>query len=143
MVSASTKFDAIKVVQEVVLFHTQDDGSDVAARTFEPVYTVNGASCTVIAVEVVCVDAPDGGDKQFTADVKKMSQASPSPASILYEPITVDSTVSDGEVSAAVITSASLSDGDTIGVTITPSGSTGNQGQGVIVAITLQKYAAA
>lgn len=111
----------------------QADGSDVASVT-EQLHIARKAG-TVVAVEVQCIDAPSGGDKQFTVDIRKYDDGAPTPATILYEAITIDSTISDGEVVAGTITDTTYSDGDGFVVVVTASGSTGTQGQGLSVVV--------
>jgi hypothetical protein len=143
MVSASAAIAAAKIIHEIVVPYFQADGADIAATAFIPLITINGAGCTLISADVVCIDAPEGGDKKFTVDVKTCTQASPTPASILYEPVEYDNTKADCEIATGVITSGDIADNTTVGIDVDVSGSTGNQGQGLIVTLTFQKQAAA
>ena len=106
---------------------------------------VDGEDCgrlpTVVAVDVVCVDAPSGGDKAFTVDVLKANEGTPTPATILSGTVSYSSTQSDCDVEPGTISSASLADGDTLLVQVALSGSTSTQGQGLVVTITLREDA--
>ena len=136
----ATGIDSDKLEHRHGLNYKQDDGSDVVAAIV-PIYLVKGATATIKSIQVASVDAPEGGDKAFTVDLKKANEGTPTPASVLSSVITIDSTVSDCEVKAGTISSASLVAGDTLLAVIAVSGSTGNQGQGVIVTVTIDEDA--
>lgn len=142
MVSAGTPIAAAKLKHEIVVTYYQADGTDVAATSFIPLVTINGIGCELISADVVCVDAPEGGDKKFTVDVLKCNQGSPTPASMLYEPIDYDNTKADAEVATGIIPTADVAANDTVGVQVAVSGSTGNQGQGFVLTLTFHKQAA-
>ncbi len=146
MIASSAGVDADKLEHQHVLTYKQDDGTDIAAAIV-PIYTVRGATATIIECEVVCIDAPDGGDKHFTVDLKKCNEGSPSPATVLDTILDSDtygtgvSEAADCEVGTAVISSATLAAEDTLVVVIAIAGSTGNQGQGLVVTVTLREDA--
>ncbi len=131
---------ATKLEQQYELKYGQDDGSDIVAAT-SSIHVVRGVSGLVVEVEVVSQTAPTGGDKQFTVDVLTASQAAPSPSSVLQAVITVDSAIADYEVVQGIVDAGTLADGDTIIVVVTPSGSTGSQGQGLVVTVTIREAA--
>ena len=79
--------------------------------------------------------------KQFTVDLKKCNQGSPTPATILSSAITYSSSQADCEVVAGTISSGTLADGDTLVVEVAVSGSTGTQGQGLVVTVTVREDA--
>lgn len=135
--------DAAKLEHEIVVSYYQEDGTDIAATSFVPLITINGSGCELISADVVCVDAPEGGDKKFTVDVLKCNQASPTPASMLYEPVDYDNTKADAELATGVIPTPDVAANDTVGIQVAVSGSTGNQGQGLVVTLTFHKQAAA
>ena len=100
-----------------------------------PIHTVRGATATILAIEVACVDSPSGGDKAFTVDLKKADQDVPTPATVLSGVINYSSTQADCEVETGTISSSSLVAGDSLLAVIAVSGSTGVQGQGLIVTV--------
>ena len=139
-VAASAGIAATKLEHQHALVYRQADGTDVVSETM-PLWTCRGSSATAVAIEAVCLTAPAGGDKQVTVDLKKCNQASPTPASILASTITIDSTKSDAEVITGTIDTADLSDGDTLVIEVTASGSTGTQAQGLVVTVTVREDA--
>lgn len=140
-VSPAADIDPSKLGHQHMITYHQADGTDVAAAIV-PVYTARGAG-QVIDVDVVCVDAPDGGDKAFSVDIKKANQSSPSPATILSAVVDYADADSDMQVKEATIdtTKDDYADGDTLFVVVAVSGSTGTQGQGLVVTITLREDA--
>lgn len=126
---SSTKLEHRRAVQ-----YWQAGGSDIVAASV-PIHTVFGATATLVAVEVVAVTAPTGGDKAFSVDLKKGSQASAF-ASVLTGAIAVNNTHADRQVVAGTLASTALADGDTLQVVVAVSGSTGSQGQGLLVTVT-------
>ena len=131
---------AINAQQQKTIKYHQADGSDIVAAIV-PVHIVRGLTGTIEAVDVACVDAPSGGDKEFSVDVLIANAGSPSPASILSAVIEYSASQSDCEVEAGTISSAAVSVGDVILVQVAVSGSTGTQGQGLVVTITIREDA--
>lgn len=125
------------ISSQFVVRYSQADGSDVASAT-EAVHCVYGDTVTVVGVEVQPQTAPTGGDKQFTVDVQK-SAAAAAYATILSAVVTVDNTSVDRTVQAGTLSTTTASDGDSFRVVITASGSTGSQGQGVVVTLILKE----
>lgn len=146
MMQESMGFSASKQEHQYPLNYKQDDGSDIVAA-IAPIYIVRGATAEIIECEVVCVDAPEGGDKKFTVDLKKCNEGSPTPATVLDAVLDSDTygagvvEASDCEVGTAIIDSADLVVGDTLVVVVAVAGSTGNQGQGLIVTVTIREDA--
>ena len=139
-VSLTAKINATKLGHQHAVRYSQTDGSDVVSEKL-PIHTVRGVNGSVIELEVIVVAPPSGGDKQFTVDLTIANQASPTPVSILSAPITVDSAKAAFEVLTATISSAALLSGDTLQVEVTASGTTGNQGQGVVVTTNIREDA--
>lgn len=137
-IASDAAIAATKLIHQVPIHYSQADGSDVVAAIV-PVHTVYGTTGTIVGVEAVCVDAPSGGDKKFTVDLKKCNAGSPTPATVLTGVIDYVNGTNDCTVLAGSISSASLADGDTLVVEIAVSGSTGSQGQGLIVTVTIQE----
>jgi len=139
-VAGDAAIAATKIEQQYPIRYTQDDGTDVAAAIV-PVYTVRGVSATIVEVDVVCIDAPEGGDKEFTVDVGKCNAGSPAPATILTGVVEYDVDTPDCTVLEGTIDTAALAAGDTLVVTVAVSGSSGNQGQGLVVTVTIREDA--
>lgn len=134
---AAAGIEATKIVHQHALSYSQAGGSDVVSATV-PVHIFRGAA-EIIAVEVVPIVAPTGGDKQFTVDVQ-LGNAGSAFASILSAVVDVDDAGStDRTVMAGTITTDDAADGDTLQVVVTASGSTGSQGQGVIVTVWIRE----
>ncbi len=68
MIEAGAAIAASKLVHRYNARHGQKGGTDVASETMG-VHTFRAAG-TIVAVEVVPLVAPTGGNKQFTVDVK-------------------------------------------------------------------------
>lgn len=139
-VASDAAIEAAKLEHQYAIRYSQADGSDVVA-VIVPVHIVRGNTATIKDIEVVCVDAPSGGDKALAVDLKKANEGSPAPASVLSSAIAYSATQSDCEVEPGTISSASLADGDTLLVVVTVSGSTGTQGQGLVVTVTIREDA--
>ena len=110
--------------------YQQSPGADVAAAT-SYFYTA-AASGTLSGVDVFVDTAPAGGDKHFTVDVKKSSGGGAF-ATVLTAVVNISSTTSTRSVTAATIASGPYSAGDTFQIVLTPAGSSGSQGQGLLV----------
>jgi len=134
-IASGDPIDADKLSNRHAQSYFQADGSDVAAAIV-PIAVIRGTTGTLKSIEVSCVDAPSGGDKAFTVDLLVADETTPTPASVLSAPVSYSSTQSDCEVEAGTITSADLEVGDTLLVQVAVSGSTGTQGQGLVVTVT-------
>ncbi len=128
-----------KQVHRYVIPYGQASGSDVASAT-QVVHVCQGAG-TIKAIEIVPDTAPTGGDKQFTVNVLN-GDASTSYTTVLSSVVTVNSSSTTRTIQAGTISSATVADGDSIQVVITASGSTGSQGQGFGLTITIDEAAA-
>jgi len=140
-VSASADISASKVEQQYSITYRQDDGADVVGA-IAPIHIVYGATASLMAVKVACVDAPSGGgDKAFTVDVRRANQGTPSPATVLTGVVTINNGRADCEVVSGTVASASLVSGDMLLVVVSASGTTGVQGQGLIVTLIVREDA--
>jgi len=139
-ITSSAGLDATKLEHQHCIPYFQADGTDVAAATV-PVYICRGATAEIVAIQVSCVDAPSGGDKAFTVDLQKADEGTPTPATVLSSTISYSSTQSDCEVEPGTISSADLITGDQLLVVVAVTGSTGTQGQGLVVNITIREDA--
>lgn len=117
--------------------YVQVGGTDVVDAT-QTIYLATGAG-TIEAVEVRPETAPTGGDKAYTVDVKKAANASTSFASILSAPITMNSSDANGTLNTGTLSTTTYSDGDAFQVVVDATGSTGSQGQGLILLVKLRE----
>lgn len=131
-VVASAGIDASKVIHRHAIRYAQASGSDVASAT-QLVHTFRNTA-TIVAVEVVTSTAPTGGDKAFTVDVQ-LGNSSTAFATILSSPVTVNSSTSSRAVTLGTLSTSAAADNDTLQVVIAASGTTGSQGQGVLVSV--------
>lgn len=129
---ASAGIAATKVVHQHAISHEQAGGTAVVAQTVAK-HIFRGAA-EIIAVEVVPLTVPTGGDLAYTVDVQK-GNASSAFASILSSVVTVNSSSTTRTIQAGTITTDDAADGDTLQVVVAVSGSTGTQGQGFVVTI--------
>jgi len=141
MVSSSAAIAVSKQVNRVLAEYRVADGTNVAATSGDgvPIYTctqTNGA--TLKSVTVVCPDAPSGGDLAFSVDVQKADESAAA-ATVLSGTISYSSTQSDYEQESGTISTATIDDGDTLLVQVAVSGSTGTQGQGLIVQLEIEE----
>jgi hypothetical protein len=139
-ISAAAGIVATKLQHQHTLNYRQNDGSDVVAAIV-PLMIVRGVAAEVVDIEVVCIDAPSGGDKTFTVDLGVSNAASPAPATILTTPRTYPNATADATVLVGSIATAALAAGDTLVLTVAVSGSTGTQGQGLVVTVTVREDA--
>lgn len=132
--SATHRLATAKQIHRIDLHYQQADGTDVATDT-QLMRICRGAG-ELLAVKVRPMTAPTGGDKQFTVDVKKAAEASGTFASMLNAVVTVDNTaVDDTVIDATLAATPTTAAEDVIEVVVTASGSTGSQGQGLIVSL--------
>ena len=139
-VTSGADIDADKLEHQHAIEYQQADGSDVVAATV-PIHIVRGVSGMIVDIEVVCQHSPSGGDLAFTVDLQKANEGSPVLTTVLTGVITIDSTISEYEVEPGTINLANLAAGDTLALVIAVSGSTGSQGQGLIVTTTIREDA--
>jgi len=137
MIAAAAAIGTAKQIHRYAVSYSQADGTAVAAAIV-PVHVVRGATGTIAAVEVSCMDAPSGGDLTFTVDVG-IQAAGEALATVLTGVRTYPNATADGTVLAATVDDGTLADGDTVAVTIAVSGSTGVQGQGLVVTIAIDE----
>jgi hypothetical protein len=139
-VSPVAKIQASKLQHQHAVRHTQVAGADIASKT-EDIYIVRGVSGTVVGVQVAASTAPTGGNKLFSVDLLKGSQASAF-ATLLTGVITYDNTKTNREVaSGTLVGSPTVAAGDTLRIVVAASGSTGSQGQGLVVTVQVREDA--
>lgn len=132
--SSTNRLASEKVVHRVDLEYSQVNGTSVVSET--KLLRLCRASGTVLGVKVRPTTAPTGGDKQFTVDIQKASDASGSWTSLLNAVVTVNSSSADNTLQTATLAATpTTAANQAIRVVITASGSTGTQGQGVLVQV--------
>ncbi len=137
-VNAGAAIDADKLQHRHALNYAQADGSDVVTAT--QLLHVCRAAGMVVDVEARVTTAPTGGDKQFTVDIQKAVDGG-SFSTILSAVLTFGG--SDNTLQTATLSGTpTLADGDALRVVITASGSSGSQGQGVVVTVNIDEDAA-
>ena len=131
-VKAGAAISDTKIVHKFTPEHRQASGTDVvtAEAVVHVVRSVNGG--TLREVVIVTDAIPAGGDKQYTVDVH-VGNASTAFATVFSGVITVNSSSAARTVYPATLTSNALAQNDLVKVIVTASGSTGTQGQGLIV----------
>jgi len=141
MVNAAAAIAATKVVHQFPVSYKVPDGTTVAATSGDgvPIHIVNASGgATLVAVEVSCTDAPSGGDLTFTVDIQK-ADAAAAAATVMTSVITYPNATADYTVRPGTITTSAFDDGDTVLVQVAVSGSTGTQGEGLIVTCWFQE----
>lgn len=137
-VNASAAIAASKLVHRYPLSYSQANGADVASQTM--LLHVMRAAGEVVSIEARVTTAPTGGDKAFTVDVLKAADGSGSWTSLLSSVITFNSSDSNDTLEVGtLIGSPTLADGNAIRVVVSASGSTGSQGQGLVVTVNVNE----
>jgi hypothetical protein len=145
MIQAAANLAASKLEHQHAITYRQKTGADVVTETVD-LHIARGNTGSVIGVDVVATTAPVGTgtpatDKKFTVNVLKGNQSTGF-ATVLTAVVTIDSTVANRQVVAAsLVASPALAAGDTIRVVVTASGSTGSQGQGLVVNVNVREKA--
>lgn len=124
--------EATKVIHQHALRHSQKAGTAVVAETV-PIHVFRSAA-EIVAVEVVPITPPAGGDLAYTVDVQ-LGNASTAFASILSGAVAIDSADAARTPVPGTLVTNEAADGDTLQVVVAVSGSTGTQGQGFIVVV--------
>lgn len=138
---AANRIPASKVVHRPDCNYSQANGADVASATV--VVRVCRGTGQVNQVAVRPTTVPAGGNKQYTVDVQKAADGSGSWTSLLSAPVTVDTTaVANTRKTGTLVASPTVADGDALRVVVTASGSTGTQGQGLVVTIGMEEQSA-
>lgn len=137
---ASAEISEDKVRHRHSKEYIQAPGTDVVTAT--TYIHLCRAAGDLHSVRVRPLTAPTGGDKQFTVDVKKAANGSGSFATLLASVITVNSSsTSQTQQSGTLAADPSLAAGDLIQIVVTASGSTGSQGQGVVIELQINESA--
>lgn len=144
MVAAGAGIDPTKLDHQHAITYYQADGSSVASAIV-PIYTAHAAG-VIADVAVQCLDAPTAGANpteqyQFTVDIQLANADTPTPASMLTDDVVIDDAVADCEVVQATVATGAYEVGDCLLVAVVASGSSGTQGQGLIVTITVREAA--
>ena len=134
----SADIEASKLEHRHSINYVQDGGTDIIAAT--KIIHLCRAAGIIKSIKVRPFTAPNGGDKQFTVDVKKAVDGSSVFSTVLSAVIIVDDSSVDHTIQNGVlIGDPSILVGDAIQIVISISGTTGNQGQGIIVNINIDE----
>jgi len=106
-----------------------------------PIHIVRGATATMIDIQVACLTAPTGGDKAFTVDLQVADEDTPTPASVLSGTISYSATQEDCEVEEGTVDTEELVVGDILVLVVATSGTTGTQGSGLAITVTIREDA--
>ncbi len=136
-IAPSAKIQASKLVHRHVLVYAVPDGQSVSAIT--RLLYLAAAAGKLRRVEVRPTQVPTG-DYSYTVDVQRASDGSGTWSSLLSSVITVDSSASaDTKKSGTLVASPDLAAGDALRLVITTSGTSGTQGQGLVVLVELEE----
>lgn len=140
--AAATRLDAEKYEHRVsVVWSTATPATTVATEE-EMIYEAK-ADGTIEKVTVHPETVPTG-DFQYTVQIKKAADGASSPVSILSSAITISAADTDyTKETPGTIGTSTFSRGDRFSVEITASGSSGTQGAGATVRLTLHEHAEA
>lgn len=137
-IALGANIDPDKMTHRHAIHYGKPNGSDVASET--QLLHVARADGEIVSIELRPTTVPTGGDKQYTVDVLKAEDGGSSWTSVLSSVITVDSGETDDTVITAVLDGTpTYEDGDALRVVVTASGSTGSQGQGFVLTITVNE----
>ena len=136
-----TTADPIAVTKQdhlIVATYSVVDGADLAATTGDGflIHTVHGTTATVLGIEAVCADCPEGGDKTFTVDLKKAGSGVAA-TTMLSAPIAFGTATTDYVALPGTLSLTALTNEQSLLVVVAVSGTTGNQGQGLVVTVRL------
>lgn len=134
---------ATKLQQQYLLSYQQAPGTNVVAAT-HLLHIAKGAG-ELIGLAVRPITAPTGGDLAYTVDIQKAADASGTWTSLLDAPLEVsvaESSANNTIYAGDLVATPTYSAEDTLRIVIALSGSTGSQGQGLIVTATVREAAA-
>jgi hypothetical protein len=121
-----------KVEALIIASHAQSQAADVAtAREIVHRFAKTGSVESVI---VAIDDAPTGGDRLYTVDVRK-STGGGNWTTILTAVVSVSASDTSRTAKAGSVLTPNCVAGDLIAVVVAPAGSTGTQGKGVRVEV--------
>lgn len=136
--SALDRLAAAKAVQRHTSRHVQAPGAAVVTQT-QLLHLARGDG-ELLGVTIRPLTAPIGGDKQYTIDLQRAADGSGTWASLLNAPYVVDRTrADDTNLAAALAVDPSYVAGDALRLVVTASGSTGTQGDGLLVQVDLEE----
>lgn len=131
-IEAAAGIEATKLQHQYALSYQQTTGADVAAATYF-LHTFRSAS-SIVGMDVTPITAPTTGDKTFAVDLHRGS-ASSAFATVLSAVVTIGQTDVDRTQRSATLSNSTAIDGDMLKLVLTTTGSTGNQGKGVLVTV--------
>lgn len=139
-VAAGADIDASKHEHRHHVNYFQKSGTDVVAET-QALFTAYLAG-ELIRVAVRPTAVPTGGDKTYTVDIKKAANGSASFTSVLSAVVSVSSADTSGTIKLGTISTVAFVAGDCYQVVVAVAGSTGTQGQGVLVELVVDEKGA-
>lgn len=142
VIASDARVEATKLQHQHCLSYQQAGGTDVVTATVL-LHLAKGDG-ELVDLSVRPITAPSGGDKQYTVDIQKAADGSSSWTSLLDAAVevSVSESSADNTAQQAVLASSPSYDAtDAIRVVVTASGSTGSQGQGVLVTATVREAA--
>ena len=135
---ANNRLEASKQVHRVDPEYSQAPGTNVVSET-KLLRLARGAG-ELKAFEVRPIVAPAGGDLQYTVDLQKAVDGSSSWTSLLDAVLTIDSSSADETKEGATLAATpTYAAGDALRIVVTVSGSTGTQGQGMVVLAAIEE----
>jgi hypothetical protein len=129
-VKVGTQIDHEKLIHLHLASHQQSQAGDVV--TARHIIHVCKFAATIEYVQVCIDDAPTGGDKQYTVDVRR-STGGGAWTTVLSAVVTVNSSSGNRTVVLPTVSVINLAAGDLLAAVVTASGSTGTQGRGLCV----------
>ena len=130
---AAANIEATKLIHQNAFHYEQSTDADIAAGA-KLLHTFRSAA-SILAMDVVPIEAPTTGDRSFYVDLQKFATGT-TYISLLSTGVTVDQSSTNNTPQAATIATTTAVDGDSLRVVVTvTTGSTGNQGKGVLVTV--------
>lgn len=140
-IQTGANLDSDKLESRISKTVVQAPGADVVTGT--SYIFVARAAGSIKSIKVRPLTAPTGGDKNYTVDLKRAADGSGSFSTLLTGVITVNSSsVNQTAQNGTLIGSPALLAGDCVQVVITAGGSTGSQGQGVVIEVEINENGA-
>jgi len=131
---STNRLAASKAVTQKVLTHVIADATTVTNQ--DVIIYVSDSAATIKDFYIRTVDAPTGGDKTYSCDLKIYADGSGSGSTVLSS--TVAAGADDTKVDAT-ISSASVIADYALRASVTVTGSTGTQGLGLILVLTMEE----
>ena len=132
-IAAAAAIDSSKVIHKFPIRYTQSGGTAVVAGN-NMLHTVVGATATIESIEAIIETPADDASRTIEIDLLA-GNASSAFASVLSATVDFANTDAARTVKTGTISSASLTDGDSLKLTVAVAGGSGNQAQGLLVTV--------